>query len=1124
MRNILKMVRKESKRDEFLFEICANGVESCIAAQDGGADRVELCSSIPEGGCTPSYGEIKQARKVLGPTRLHVIIRPRGGDFVYSPLEVERMSDDIAVARELGADGVVFGCLTAEGDVDKEVCAKLMKAAEGMSVTFHRAFDCCRDPGQALEDIVELGFNRILTSGQQPTAESGIDLLKELNDRAAGRVALIAGCGVNEDNIARICEATGVHEFHFSAREPMAPHSETTALSKTFGDRMLTTSRRVSETIRRLTTAVVCLCLAAMSGFATADGFFGDKATKDYVMKAFDEKSELIGLEYSRRIDSIADPNEADALRFLYAYMPLADITDYPVDFHLRNVRASFAAREKMAWGDSVPDLLFRHFVLPVRVNNEPLDDSRTVFFEELSERVKGLSMKDAILEVNHWCHEHVTYTPSDGRTLSPLACMKNALGRCGEESTYTVAALRSVGIPARQVYTPRWAHTDDNHAWVEAWADGEWFFLGACEPEPVLNLGWFNAPASRAMLMHTRAFGDYRGPEEVMLRTSCLTEINLIDNYGSSARIDFRIVDGEGNPVDDARVDFKIYNYGEFCPVATKYTDKDGRTFLTAGKGDMIVWASKDGQYGFVKASFGKDSDITVALAPVTDGDTRQIDIVPPVERVLIPEVPAELIAANAVRFEREDSIRRAYEATFFHCEPGDETTEAIILEKSRGNHATIKAFIDKYRHSSPERAEALLLSLSDKDLRDMPMEILDDNMTAESDQLCPRVENEMIILPYKHLLQDAFDGQTKADFRSDPSKLVKWVGDNIRLNPDTKALRIAQTPAGVWHSRITDPRSRDIFFVALARSLGIESRKDAVTGKVQYKHDGLWTDVDFEADEQTASPKGTLILAYEPTRLLDDPKYYSHFTISRITPEGYTSLLNFEEGQVDMGGGTSWSNTLRDGIDIDEGTYILVSGTRLASGSVLATSRVFTVGEGATVTVPLDMRQSDTELSVIGSFDSESRFLPCAATADSREITVADMETSILSRTGRGYFVIGLVALGQEPTDHALRDIARVSEDFNAWGRPVVLLFGSEDEARKWRSGQYGRMPENLILGIDTDGSIRKSIAAQMKLQGGGRMPVFIVADTFNRVVFCSEGYTIGLGEQMQRVIKGL
>ena len=166
------------------------------------------------------------------------------------------------------------------------------------------------------------------------------------------------------------------------------------------------------------------------------------------------------------------------------------DKADYSRDFYFKNYMTSLQARDEMPWGKMVPKREFRHFVLPVRINNENLDTARIVFYNELKHRVKGLSMKDAILEVNHWCHEKVSYRPSDARTSSPLATVRTAYGRCGEESTLLVAALRSVCIPARQVYTPRWAHTDDNHAWVEAWADGEWFFLGACEPEPVLNLG----------------------------------------------------------------------------------------------------------------------------------------------------------------------------------------------------------------------------------------------------------------------------------------------------------------------------------------------------------------------------------------------------------------------------------------------------------------------------------------------------------------------------------------------------------------------------------------------------------------------------------------------------------
>lgn len=244
----------------FQFEICTNSVESCIAAQQGGANRVELCAGIPEGGTTPSYGEIATAREVLTHTKLHVIIRPRGGDFLYSPVEIKTMLKDIEIARQLGVDGVVFGCLTADGEVDMSVMQELMAASKGLSVTFHRAFDVCRDARKALEQIIDLGCNRILTSGQQANAEAGIPLLKELQQQAAGRIILLAGCGVNEGNIRRIAEETGIGEFHFSARESIKSGMEYKNEAVSMGgtvhineyERNVTTAERVKKTIHAM--------------------------------------------------------------------------------------------------------------------------------------------------------------------------------------------------------------------------------------------------------------------------------------------------------------------------------------------------------------------------------------------------------------------------------------------------------------------------------------------------------------------------------------------------------------------------------------------------------------------------------------------------------------------------------------------------------------------------------------------------------------------------------------------------------------------------------------------------------------------------------------------------------
>ena len=204
----------------YKFEICANSVASCIAAQEGGADRVELCSGIPEGGTTPSFGMIRKARASID-IALNVIIRPRGGDFLYTADELEEMVHDIRIAKELGADGLVFGCLTKEGDIDMEAMSVLMEAAAGLPVTFHRAFDHSADPMRALQDIIDLGCARILTSGCRPTAMQGSSLLAELVKAAGDRIIIMPGCGVNESNIAEIARLSGARDFHFSAREPV---------------------------------------------------------------------------------------------------------------------------------------------------------------------------------------------------------------------------------------------------------------------------------------------------------------------------------------------------------------------------------------------------------------------------------------------------------------------------------------------------------------------------------------------------------------------------------------------------------------------------------------------------------------------------------------------------------------------------------------------------------------------------------------------------------------------------------------------------------------------------------------------------------------------------------------
>ena len=825
-------------------------------------------------------------------------------------------------------------------------------------------------------------------------------------------------------------------------------------------------------------------------------------------------------------------PDEKEALTFLYAYMPIGDITDYNGQLYLDNIRSSFRARVEMPWGDSIPEDIFRHFVLPVRVNNENLDESRMVFYEELKDRVKGLSLYDAVLEVNHWCHEKVIYTPSDARTSSPLASVKTAYGRCGEESTFTVAALRSVGIPARQVYTPRWAHTDDNHAWVEAWVNGKWYFMGACEPEPVLNLGWFNGPAYRGMLMHTKVFGKYNGPEEVMDVTDGYTEINVIDNYAPTAKATITVVDADGKPAAGADVEFKIYNYAEFYSVANKKADAQGKTFLSAGKGDMLVWATKDGKFGYSKVSFGKNDNVTITLDKKPgDIETVTLDIIPPVDGSIAAEVTDEQKEANAKRLHEEDVIRNKYVATFYTEEKAkalakelgiDPLKTADFLIGSRGNWREIEKFLREAPADKRPMAMDLLKAISSKDLRDTPASVLADHLnntpSVQSSLfteyiLNPRVANEFLT-PYKRFFASNIEPEQVRKAKADPQVLVDWVKQNITINDSLNPQRIPIMPMGVWKSRVADKGSRNIFFVAVCRSLGIPARIEPVAGKVQYAKGVNWVDVDFEAAEQTTAKQGRVIASYQPIKALQDPKYYSHFTIAKVLPTGKLQTLNFESGDVDMGGGDTWSALLKKPLSLDEGNYMLVTGTRMANGSVLAEMTFFNVEPGQTSNIKLEMRESEDDIQVIDNFNSENTF----KRADTGE------ETSLLATTGGGYYIVAILGSRQEPTNHAMRDIAAVKKDLEEWGRGMVLLFPDEKGFQNFDPKEFGDLPGTITYGIDTDKTIQKEIAAAMKLPNANTLPIFIIADTFNRVVFVSQGYTIGLGDQLMKVIHKL
>ena len=303
--------------------------------------------------------------------------------------------------------------------------------------------------------------------------------------------------------------------------------------------------------------------------------------------------------------------NLQEYVDFLRRALPEEDRIALPDAALERVARHAMTVREATPWGRSIPEWIFRDYVLFPRVNDEFPEAWHAPIWESLRARLAGLSMTEAALEVNVWCAEHATYQSTDNRTAGPLTVLRRGCGRCGEESTLLTAALRAAGIPARQMYSPRWAHCDDNHAWVEAWLDGGWHYMGACEPEPEPDSGWFTAAASKAMLVHTRAFGEAPEGERVEREYGSFSIVNRTAAYARTRRVTVRVADG-GCPLPDAAVRFELANMAELYPISEKITDARGEAELETGCGTLRIHATDGNRW----------------LARTTDAERVEIDL----------------------------------------------------------------------------------------------------------------------------------------------------------------------------------------------------------------------------------------------------------------------------------------------------------------------------------------------------------------------------------------------------------------------------------------------------------------------------------------------------------------
>ncbi len=833
--------------------------------------------------------------------------------------------------------------------------------------------------------------------------------------------------------------------------------------------------------------------------------FISDSNYRNQVHKDFEQVKEMIKGRKSE-LFSVFDTNisleEKEALEFLYAYMPLSDLANYNGDFFLKNVKLAFRARQEMTWGKSIPEPVFRHFVLPYRVNNENLDSARQVFYKELKPRIKKLDIKSAILELNHWCREKVIYQPTNDRTISPLGVIKSAYGRCGEESTFTVTALRSVGIPARQCYTPRWAHTDDNHAWVEVWIDGNWHFIGACEPQPDVDIAWFSVPALRAMLVHTKVFGPYLGKEEIINSKNKYTEINVLKTYAPTKKIIIKVIDNKSKAIKDATVEFQLYNYAEYYPIATKLTSDQGITSLETGLGDLLIWVRKDSLFTFKKISVSNTDTLQLTLNNA-DFSERIIDwdMVPPIAR--IPKIASESgQQENERRLKKEDIIREKYIASFISDDEIstfalkmhlDVDSVSIYLKQSRGNWAEIKTFIEEATKINSNYVLVFLSQLSRKDYCDANNGVL---LGLYGSSICykgesnkyvqyvlnPRINFEGLI-DYKSYLAKNFKFSRSSDTLEDILRLKDWIIKNIKISDDNY-YGLNLSPIGVFQAKYSDKISRNIFFVALCRTFGFPSRLEPSSLIPQYFFEGKWHYIYFDKQIIKKSLPTAQINWKKSSELKKEIEYRVHFSLSYFEHGRYNIL--------EYGWGKPFSE-LEKSIELRAGHYLLITGNRKVDGSVLTRNKFFNLKANQKLDLSIEIRKDFQTLNIVKTID--------------KPLEYKDINGQLQTFPNNTSYVLAWIENGKETTNHTLKDISKAKDSFEKNQLKVYLMFKDIESLRAFKKSDFD-LPSTVILGVQNNFS---SIVSRFIAY-----PLYTLIRNHN-IYYLSQAYQIGIAEQL-------
>lgn len=782
-------------------------------------------------------------------------------------------------------------------------------------------------------------------------------------------------------------------------------------------------------------------------------------------------------------------PDTQILLHYLYGNMPASDVAGYSFETYLDYARHGAFLWENGPFQGRISEEIFCQYVVYHRINTEDISPCRSFFYEKVKGELSGQStMEEAVLALNYWCAGEVTYRASDDRTASPMTTYRSAHGRCGEESTFTVSVLRSMGIPARQVYAPRWSHCDDNHAWAEAWRDGTWHFLGACEPEEVLDKGWFLHASSRAMLIHSRWYGSLALAGEAVKADNLVstqgmtTELNEIGTYANTKRVKITILDRSGQPVQGEEVRIEVLNYSEFFPIAVICTKEDGTAEIELGLGSCRICAGRGEMESSKIVDVKECAEIVLELGAENGSGTSAV--------VFECFAPQDAVIHSGFVTEEQRKIQK--EKLAFR-------TANRLKKTGTGNEAEVEAFLNGT--GDAEYRELLLGTLSDKDSLDLKAEVLEAHLNHAMQYvdmypsdifvkyvLAPRIFTE-ILTDYRHGIEGLLTEKQKEMFRESPESVWSYIRDHISERPDEEYDALLTLPVPCLKYGIGSRQSQEVLFVAVLRTLGIPARLNPVDQTMEYYKDGCFVQV---IEPEAA---GRLAVYGEASQNF---VYFQNWSVTRKYP-GERKLLDL----------SNIKPYEKERVSVPAGVYEVITANRLPNGNILGHVEEIRVEPGSTACAELKLEEAEL-----------SQMLECVPMPPFEVVDLNGGKKAITETLkGRANLVVWL-AEGQEPTEHILNELCERAEEFNQEDAGIVFLVNQGEALKQPTLHKTMQLLDHVHVLCDCVEE-RVSVLGRRFYVDPESIPLILVTDKEANCVYAASGYNVGTADMILKIL---